>query len=464
MAIYHFSMQPISRSAGRSATAAAAYRAACKVIDERTGEIHDYTRKGGVLSARLILPDGGTDERAAFWSRVEVHHKHPRAVTAREIVLALPRELSAEQRRDLAEQYGRDLADRYGVAVDVCIHAPDASEGEENPHAHILMTACSCTPQGVLGKKVEALDPISSARAKRKENAVEAERPLWEALANAALERAGQAERIDHRTLEAQGIARAPTTHDGPARTAIKRRLRAAVDAATQAVESVQAELASAVRGAAQAAALAAATVPALAAAVEPPAAPQEARQAVAAPVAPQEARQAPVAPAVPDAGALRRQAAELRKAALQADAQRNAASMLAAQLGDPRGYLVTLRRSLSDAQRERETIERQIQARSWIERVKARISDPQAERVAELRRQAQDIGRQIAETTALVPAADQAAEAARSGARAAKAAQAAVMAAEAGLQAAQAQADRIARQEQAPGEREPERPSRPTS
>ena len=464
MAIYHFSMQPISRSAGRTATAAAAYRAGCVIVDERTGEIHDYTRKGGVLSARLILPGGGATDRAAFWSRVEGHHKHPRAVTAREIVLALPRELSTEQRRDLAEQYGRDLADRYGVAVDVCIHAPDASEGEENPHAHILMTACSCTPQGVLGKKVEALDPISSARAKRKENAVEAERPLWEALANAVLERAGQDARIDHRTLAAQGIDRAPTTHDGPARTAIKRRLRAAVDAASDAVESIQAELASAVRGAAQAAALAAATVPALAAAVEPPAAPQEARQAVAAPVAPQEARQAPVAPAVPDAGALRRQAAELRKAALQADAQRNAASMLAAQLGDPRGYLVTLRRSLSDAQRERETIERQIQARSWIERVKARISDPQAERVAELRRQAQDIGRQIAETTALVPAADQAAEAARSGARAAKAAQAAVMAAEAGLQAAQAQADRIARQEQAPGEREPERPSRPTS
>jgi hypothetical protein len=483
MAIYHFSMQSIQRSAGRSATAAAAYRAACKVVDERTGEIHDYTRKGGVESARLILPGGGTADRAAFWSRVEVHHKHPRAVTAREIVLALPRELSTEQRRGLAEQYGRDLADRYGVAVDVCIHAPDASAGEENPHVHVLMSACSCSPEGELGKKVEALDPISSARAKRKENAVEAERPLWAALANAALEHAGRAERIDHRTLEAQGIARAPTKHDGPARTAIKRRLRAAVDAATQAVESVQAELASAVRGAAQAAALAAATVPALAAAVEPPAAPQEARQAVAAPVAPQEARQAPqearqapqearqapqeaeaapVAPAVPDAGALRRQAAELRKAALQADAQRNAASMLAAQLGDPRGYLVTLRRSLSDAQRERETIERQIRARSWIERVKARISDPQAERVAELRLAAQDIGRQIAETTALVPAADRAAEVARAEARAAKAAQAAVKTAEAGLQAAQAQADRIARQ--APGEREPERPSRPTS
>ena len=468
MAIYHFSMQPISRSAGRSATAAAAYRAACKVIDERTGEIHDYTRKGGVLSAQLILPGGGTADRAAFWSRVEVHHKHPKAVTAREIVLALPRELTAEQRRDLAEQYGRDLADRYSVAVDVCIHAPNASEGEDNPHAHILMTACSCTPQGVLGKKVEALDPIAvKMRKTDRVTAAEVERPLWEALANAALEHAGRAERIDHRTLEAQGIARAPTKHDGPARTAIKRRLRAAVDAAQQAVDAIEAELASAVRGAAQAAALAAATVPALAAAVEPPAAPQEARQA------PQEARQgvsepvqvvddlpAPVrastAPAVPvpDAvarqRAIRRQAAqlaELRKAELQARAVASAAAQAVGMTGDPRGSLVELRRDQAKFRSEREALEQQIQARGWFERSKALLSDPQAERVADLRRQAQDIGRQIAAATALVPQADRAAQEAQASAREARKAKLAVQAAQIALTAAQAEADQIARQ-----------------
>jgi hypothetical protein len=464
MAIYHFSMQSIQRSAGRSATAAAAYRAGCKVIDERTGEIHDYTRKGGVLSARLILPDGGTDERAAFWSRVEVHHKHPRAVTAREIVLALPRELSAEQRRDLAEQYGRDLADRYGVAVDVCIHAPDASEGEENPHAHILMTACSCTPQGVLGKKVEALDPISSARAKRKENAVEAERPLWEALANAALERAGRAERIDHRTLEAQGIARAPTKHDGPARTAIKRRLRAAVDAATHAVESVQAELASAVRDAAQAVAVAAAAAIAVAAPslalAEAPAPAQEARQGVSEPVqvvddlpAPVRASTAPAVP-VPDAvarqRAIRRQAAqlaELRKAELQARAVASAAAQAVGMLGDPRGDLVALRRDQAKFRSEREALEQQIQARGWLGRSKALLSDPETERVADLRRQAQDIGRQIAAATALVPQADRAAQEAQASAREARKAKLAVQAAQNALTAAQAEAEQLARQ-----------------
>jgi len=334
MAIYHFSMQPISRSAGRTATAAAAYRAGCVIVDARTGEIHDYTRKGGVLSARLILPGGGTTDRAAFWSRVEVHHKHPRAVTAREINIALPRELSAEQRRELAEQYGRELADRYGVAVDVCLHGPDGDN--DNWHVHILMTACSCTPQGVLGKKVEALDPISVARAKRKENAVDGERPAWAALANAALAAAGRAERIDHRTLEDQGIDRAPTTHDGPARTAIKRRLLAAVEAAQQAIEAIEAELASVVREAAQAAAVAAAAVVAVAAPslaiAEAPEPVQEAPEASQA--APEVIQATAAAPAVVpawDRDALRAAVAAARAAAAAAAAPEVVASQAAA-------------------------------------------------------------------------------------------------------------------------------------
>ncbi|MEY2842509.1 MAG: hypothetical protein RI920_546 [Pseudomonadota bacterium] len=214
MAIYHLSIKPIQRSAGRSATAAAAYRAGCKVVDERTGEIHDYTRKGGVLSTRLILPDGGTADRSAFWNKVEAHHKHPRAVTAREIVLALPKELTAAQRRELAEQYGRDLADRYGIAVDVCLHGPD--EDNDNWHAHVLMSACACSPTGELGTKVTALDPISSTMRKTdRVTAAEVERPRWESLANAALERAGHDARIDHRSHATRGLDDAPTVHVG---------------------------------------------------------------------------------------------------------------------------------------------------------------------------------------------------------------------------------------------------------
>ena len=484
MAIYHHNMKAIQRSAGRTATAAAAYRAACRVVDDRTGEIHDYTRKGGVQSARLILPGGGTADRAGFWSRVEVHHKHPRAVTAREVVVALPKELDAEQRRALAEQYGQDLADRYGVAADVCVHGPDGDN--DNWHAHILLTACSCSPTGELGKKVERLDPIAALMKKTdRVTAVDFERPRWAELANAALERAGRSERIDHRTLEAQGIARAPTTHDGPARTAIKRRLRAASDA----VESIQAELASAAAAAAVAAVAAvaplaaaaepapaperqAAAVPAVRRVVVAPApvrqaAPAPVRQAAPAPVrqaavpAPAPVRQAAVpapapeapTPAVPDAvarqRALRRQAAqlaELRQAAVQAAARASSAAMAEAVLGDPRGGLVELRQALRDAQREREALERKIQARGWVARAAARLGDPEAAQVGQLRSQAQEIGRQIKVVEGTVPAADRAHTATRQAQQEARQASAAVKTAEAALKAAQVEAERIAR------------------
>ncbi len=85
MAIYHLSMKPISRAQGRSATGAAAYRAGVKIVDERTGVVHDYTRKRGVLYTELILPGGGSADRSEFWNRIERHHKRGDAVLAREI-------------------------------------------------------------------------------------------------------------------------------------------------------------------------------------------------------------------------------------------------------------------------------------------------------------------------------------------------------------------------------------------
>ncbi|MCY0389970.1 MobA/MobL family protein, partial [Robbsia sp. Bb-Pol-6] len=78
------SVKQISRSTGRSTTGAAAYRAAERIVDVRTGEIHDYTRKGGVDAAHLSLPGGSTENRAAFWNRLEQHHKRADAVLARE--------------------------------------------------------------------------------------------------------------------------------------------------------------------------------------------------------------------------------------------------------------------------------------------------------------------------------------------------------------------------------------------
>lgn len=224
MAVYHFSARTVSRSAGRSSTAAAAYRSGERIVDERTGEIHDYTRKGGVVDSLVVLPSGGTMNRAELWNKVEVHHKRGDATVAREFVVALPAELDAAQRQELARTYARDLADRYGVGVDLNIHAPGKEGDQRNHHAHILLTACYCGPTGALGKKAVELDPIHCQRQKL-QNVVEVERERWESIANGALEKAGQDARIDHRSLEAQGIYdRAPTVHLGPDATAIKRR------------------------------------------------------------------------------------------------------------------------------------------------------------------------------------------------------------------------------------------------
>lgn len=243
--IFHFTMfPPISRSSGRSATAAAAYRAGEEITDERTGEVHDYTRKAGVLHSEIILPEGGTADRSEFWNAIEKHHKRGDAVLSREVEVALPTILTKEERQALAVAFARELADRYGVAVDVALHAPRTvtdKDLERNPdkyhetdpetgrrhngnwHAHIMLSACHVSPTGELGKKAVQLDPIHCQRAKI-ENMADRERPRWAQLANGALERAGYSQRIDHRSLEAQGINREPTKHLGPAASALERR------------------------------------------------------------------------------------------------------------------------------------------------------------------------------------------------------------------------------------------------
>ena len=223
MAVYHFSAKTVSRSAGRSSTAAAAYRSGERIVDERTGEIHDYTRKGGVVDSLVVLPHGGTMNRADLWNKVEAHHKRGDATVAREFVVALPAELDADQRQDLARRYARELAERYRVAVDVNVHAPGKEGDQRNHHAHILLSACYANTWGKLGKKAVELDPIHCQR-HGLANVVEVERERWEQMANQALEKAGQEARIDHRSLEAKGITdRAPGVHLGPTATAIER-------------------------------------------------------------------------------------------------------------------------------------------------------------------------------------------------------------------------------------------------
>lgn len=232
MAIYHLSTKPISRSAGRSATAAAAYRAGDRITDERTGEIHDYTRKRGVKFAEIVAPAGVGDlDREALWNAAELAEKRRDARVAREFEIALPEELPATERRRIAVEFARELVDRYGVAADVAIHAPSRGGDERNHHVHILCTTRK-VKRGKNGKlELGEKASIELSDKKRAElglppaaDEITEIRALWAQIANRTLERHGY-EHIDHRSLKDQGITdRLPQVHFGPAATRMHRR------------------------------------------------------------------------------------------------------------------------------------------------------------------------------------------------------------------------------------------------
>lgn len=221
MAIYHLSVKAISRSAGRSATAAAAYRAGVEITDTRTGEVHDYTRKRGIVSADLVLPAGAPDwaaDRSALWNAAEHAERRKDACVAREYEVALPSELPAAARRQLALDFAQEMADREGCAVDVAIHEPSKGGDNRNHHAHIMRTTRKVEAEG-LGAK---LDTEKAGRNRAAD--LEAARARWAELTNEHLRQHGIEATVDHRSLKAQGIDREPTQHLGPTATAIERR------------------------------------------------------------------------------------------------------------------------------------------------------------------------------------------------------------------------------------------------
>ena len=221
MAIYHLSVKAVSRSAGRTATAAAAYRAGCEITDQRTGEVHDYTRKGGVESADIVLPDGASEwatDRAALWNAAEAAERRKDACVAREFEVALPDELSPAERRRLAVDFAKDMANREGCAVDVAIHAPGKEGDSRNHHAHILRTTRKVGLDGLT-------DKLDTEKAGRNRTAdLDAVRTRWAELTNERLRENGIDARVDHRSLKDQGIDREPTSHMGPAVAAMERR------------------------------------------------------------------------------------------------------------------------------------------------------------------------------------------------------------------------------------------------
>lgn len=234
MASYHLSVKSVSRATGRSAPAAAAYRTATRIENERDGLVHDYTRRGGVEDAFLVVPQGAAwaQDRSALWNAAEAAEKRKDAKVAREYELALPHELDPAQRRSLARGFAQEVVKRFGVAADIAIHAPHPEGDQRNWHAHILTTTRVATAEG-LGAKTRELDVIQTSGP-----AVEALRALWAVRVNHALERAQVAERVDHRSLDRQGLGDlVATQHLGPAASGMER--RAAREVGAPAVEAV---------------------------------------------------------------------------------------------------------------------------------------------------------------------------------------------------------------------------------
>lgn len=207
MAIYHCHVTTASRSSGGSACAGAAYRAGEKIHDERADKTHDYSRKSDVGHSALIGWDG---TRSELWNCAELTDTRKNATTAREYEVAIPRELSTQDRIQLAENYASWIFERHGVAADLNIHDLKG----DKPHAHILTTTRK-TLGSSLGDKVTR--EWSDTRRKkhglpgRREDLIEV-REKWSELANQFL---ADDNKIDHRSYKDQGIDAVPQLKKG---------------------------------------------------------------------------------------------------------------------------------------------------------------------------------------------------------------------------------------------------------
>ena len=216
----------VSRSTGRSAVAAAAYRAGEKLKNERDGVTHDYsprssisaaayqsgehlgeadfTSKRGVIYTEIMLPNNAPkhfQDRYTLWNAVEKSETRVNSRTARDIDVALPVELDRQEQIELLQDYIRENFTKYGMIADFAIH----DKGDGNPHAHILLTTRNVDEGGFTTKN----------RNWDKKDFLLMWRENWARACNEKLRENGRNERIDHRTLEAQGVDREPTIHVG---------------------------------------------------------------------------------------------------------------------------------------------------------------------------------------------------------------------------------------------------------
>ena len=239
MAIFIASTKSISRGKGQSAVASASYRAGVELEDKRYGKTHDYSKKHGVMSADIILPSvlaaaNADIDRSDLWNKAEAAEKRVDARVAREWLVNLPHELSAEDRKELAHQFAQTLADRYGTIADCAIHKPTDKEIERgadprNFHAHILFTTRTATLDDnneiILTDKatIELSDnKRRSLGMERVSHEITDVRQIWEHIVNEKLAEHDH-RLIDSRSYAAQGIDIEPQLKMGSVATKLER-------------------------------------------------------------------------------------------------------------------------------------------------------------------------------------------------------------------------------------------------
>ncbi|HEQ8759314.1 TPA: MobA/MobL family protein [Streptococcus pyogenes] len=241
---FHFSVNIISRGKGKSAVASAAYISGEKIKNEWDGVTHDYTKKQGVISKEIYLPDHAPEEykdRKTLWNSVELFEKNSNAQLARNFIISLPKELSIEENKKMIEEYVQNNFVKEGMIVDLAIH-DESREGNQNIHAHIMTIVRPINEDGTWGQKSkkeyildEKGEKILNKNGKPKTRKVELTtwndkgnvekwRENFSDLCNEYLAKNNIEKRVDHRSFKRQGIKQIPTIHLGASASAMERK------------------------------------------------------------------------------------------------------------------------------------------------------------------------------------------------------------------------------------------------
>ena len=241
---FHFSVNIISRGKGKSAVASAAYISGEKIKNEWDGVTHDYTKKQGVISKEIYLPDHAPEEykdRKTLWNSVELFEKNSNAQLARNFIISLPKELSIEENKKMIEEYIQTNFVKEGMIVDLAIH-DESREGNQNIHAHIMTIVRPINEDGTWGQKSkkeyildEKGEKILNKNGKPKTRKVELTtwndkgnvekwRENFSKLCNEYLAKNKIEKRVDHRSFKRQGIKQIPTIHLGASASAMERK------------------------------------------------------------------------------------------------------------------------------------------------------------------------------------------------------------------------------------------------